>query len=80
MLRPVQLKTPLPVAGVAEMVVPEGPVNVFKDTEMLEAPPDPDSRIRLKAVTSFRPPNIEIFEPSQTELVVLEPEKVEYVT
>src|ERR1017187_8137190 len=72
MFRPTQLKTPLPEAAEEVMVAPEGPARRLKVTVTLEAP-DPASRMRLKATTSFLPPKIEMVVPSQTELTTLPP-------
>ena len=73
MLRPTQLKTPLPVALAEVMVAPEGLVRVFKETVTLPAALEPASRIRLNATTSLRPPKREIAVPFQTEFATLVP-------
>src|SRR5258708_7903780 len=55
------------------MVDPDGPASELNDTVTLLAPPEPDSRITLNATTSFRPPKMEIFVPSQTEFFTFTP-------
>src|SRR5690349_14541381 len=73
MLRPTQPKTPSPVAEEDAMAAPLGPIRLLKDTVILPAPLEAASRITLNATTSLRAPKIEIFDPSQTELVTLVP-------
>src|SRR3954469_9539946 len=54
MLRPTQLKTPSPLVGLDEIVVPFGPVRVSNLTDTLLALTFAASRTRLKLTTSFR--------------------------